>query len=260
MVSASEVVDEHFGMISSNVATKIAEDRTMAAGADTMPQSPKATTIKIEDLIRERVRVETLVDIEEYVYRVYNTREVEIGGVNIPIRVVVLGTQGENARMILFQHKLDLANTVPIERGDRILARKFLVKRGYNGFELSSIAHSTIERTYAANSGINDFSLLDGQREVDVIGRIVSIGRVNHSIFSISRDNDSCNFTITDGPSTIKVSVIGNAVRDIVIAHPGDPVKIEFAQVRQGNGKSELYLNESSRILVGESLRARLRH
>ena len=260
MATADDVLDEHLGMIDRGTAEKIAESKSVAEAFKT-PQivTDKPLSITVDQLISQKVRVESLVDIEEEVYRVYNKKQVNISGADIYIRIFVLGTQGENARVILFKEKADLANSIPIERGDRILASKFVVKRGYNGLELASIDHSTIERIRRSESGMVRFDAIDGASEVDVIGRITSIGQVKHSIFAISNDNDSCTFTMTDGFDDLKVTVLGNAVREISQAHPGEIAKVEFAQVRKGNGKTELYVNESSRILVSETLKDRLR-
>ncbi|MGI0141687.1 MAG: hypothetical protein ACREBF_03510 [Candidatus Micrarchaeales archaeon] len=259
MVTAQEVIDEHFGLIDKTTAAKIAQEKSTAQNSeekDVGGAKPILTTVN--QLILEKIRIETLVDIEETVYRVYNKKEVEINGADIMIRMIVLGTQGENARLILFREKAELATSIPIERGDRILVNRAVVKRGYNGFELASISQSAIEVLKRANTGINDFNLIDDRKEVDVLGKVVSIGPIKHSIFSANRDSDSCSFTITDGINQLGVSAIGNAVRDIAAAHPGDVVKIEFAIVKEAVGKKELYVNESGRILVNESLRSRL--
>ncbi|MDE1804647.1 MAG: hypothetical protein KGH59_02600 [Candidatus Micrarchaeota archaeon] len=251
MASAEQIIDEHFGMVGKESAEKIAKERSDAQ----MPRqqdSKSQGSITVGQIIDGKVRVEMLADLEEVVYRVYNRKEIRINGEEVVIRVIVLGSQGENARAILFKEKADIANSLPIERGDRLLLKDFLVKRGYNGLELASMDRSTVSRISSGNTGINDFGKIQG-REIDLVGRIVSIGPVKHSIFSIGRDNDSCSFEITDGARKLRVSVVGNAVQDIAQAHPGDCVKVEFGQVRE----NDIYVNEGSRILVGETLNGR---
>ncbi|MDE1825715.1 MAG: hypothetical protein KGH61_04115 [Candidatus Micrarchaeota archaeon] len=256
MVLAGEVVDEHFGMIGKGAAEKIAGDRTLANGARMESPVEAMSEIAVDDVIRERARVNSLVEMSAQVYRVYNRKVVEIDGRDVEIRIIILGTQGENIRAILFEEKVALANSMPIERGDVLHLVRFVVRRGYNGLELASLLDSRIEKISSSASEVANFSMLrNGQKDVDVIGRIVAIGPVKHSIFSIGRGNDACNCTISDGKTQMRLTVIGNAVHDLSLAHPGDPIKIEFCAVRD---EKELYANESSRILVSAALRPRL--
>ncbi|MDE1869604.1 MAG: hypothetical protein KGH71_01295 [Candidatus Micrarchaeota archaeon] len=260
MATTEKVLDEHLGMIDRQTASKIAEGKSIAEQRPSNdPLDIASEMVTIADLAAGKVRLNSLVEIEEVVYKVYSKRLVEVGGVDIMTRLISLGTRENRIRLILFDGKVDLANSIPIERGDRIVARNFVVRKGVHGFELASIAQSTIGREMSANTGITEFSRIkpDAQ-EIDVLGKLVVIGPIKHSIFAVARDNDSCSFTISDGIDQMKVFVVGNNVRELESAHPGDPIKLEYATVRK-NGGVELYLNESSRILVSGSLKGRLR-
>lgn len=261
MVSTDQVLDEHLGMIDRQTASKMAEDKSLAQELESNdPLDIASEMISVKQMILGNVKANSLVEIEETVYRVYNKKSVDINGADILIRMIILGTQGENIRLILFGEKAEIVNSLPIERGDRIIARNFVVRRGYNGLELASIVQSTIKIEYSAKSGINEFAKIKGgASEVDVLGKMLVIGPIKHSIFAKGRDTDSCTFTISDGIDQMKVVAVGNVIRDVENSHPGDPIKIEFATVRSGISGPELYLNESSRVLVSQSLKSRLR-
>ncbi|MDE1846263.1 MAG: hypothetical protein KGH53_03225 [Candidatus Micrarchaeota archaeon] len=260
MVSEERVLDDHLGMISRKSAGKIAEGSSIAENIPSNdPLDIASEMVEVSDLLQRKTRVQELVEIEEVVYKVLSKRPVEVGGVDIIVRVLLLGTKEQNIRMVLFDKKADLPTLLPIEGGDKIIARNFVVREGTSGLELASIAQSTIAIESQAKTGINEFSRINlGAQEVDVVGKLVVIGPIKHSIFAAGRDDDSCSLTISDGIDQLKVLIVGNGIRDMEQAHPGDPVKIEFAQIRK-NGGVELYLNESSRILVSPSLRNRLR-
>lgn len=260
MVTTEKVLDEHLGMIDRQTASKIAEGKSIAEQKPSDdPLDIASEMVTIEDLVLGKAKVNSLVEMEEVVYRVYNKKLVEVGGVDIMTRIILLGTEQKNIKVILFDGKVDLANSIPIERGDKIIARNFVVKKYAGSLELASIAQSTIGREIEAKTGINEFSRINpSAQEIDVVGKLVVIGPIKHSIFAVARDNDSCSFTISDGIDQMKVLVVGNGVRELETAHPGDPIKIEGATIRK-NGGIELYLNESSRILVSSSIRSRLR-
>src|SRR5690349_8361643 len=216
MVTTEKVLDEHLGMIDRQTASRIAEGKSIGEQRPSDDPldiaSEMATTA---DLTSGKAKVNSLVEIEEVVYRVFNKKLVEVGGVDIMTRIILVGTKEKNVRVILFDGKVDLANSIPIERGDRIIARNFVVRRSATGFELASIAQSTIAKEAEAKSGINEFSRINpSAQELDVLGKLVVIGPVKHSIFAVSRDNDSCEFTISDGIDQMKVLVVGNGVRE----------------------------------------------
>ncbi|HVA83086.1 MAG TPA: hypothetical protein VNF06_02905, partial [Candidatus Aquilonibacter sp.] len=247
MATTENVLDEHLGMISRQSASRIAEGKSIAEQRPSNdPLDIASEMVSIADLISGKAKVNSLIEIEEVVYRVFSKRQVEVGGVDILTRVLLLGTKEGNIRVILFDGKVDLANSIPIERGDRVVARNFVVRKSAAGLELASISQSTIRKESEARSGINEFSRINpSAQEVDVLGKLVVIGPVKHSIFAVARDNDSCEFTISDGIDQMKVLVVGNGVRELEMAHPGDAIKIECATIRK-NGKVELYVNESS--------------
>lgn len=251
--SSEDVMDDHYGMITRAQATAVVE-----AGKD-LPvpdgKRDRTTVSAINELISMHKGgggsdpSGTLVfDVEDRVYRVFNMQRQD--GAGKRPRTLVLGSEGNTVTLSLFDRLAESIDTDCVERGDAVLVRNALVDV-QNG-SLRSTNGTLISRLARSRTGITDFSLLkEGQRNIDVSGKVVEIGPIRY-VSTLNRAGKMAvsDCTVSDGSSSMVVSMWGTSALATSSISINSTVRIEFCSVRRRNDIVELYAGDLSRVLV----------
>ncbi|MGC8587176.1 MAG: hypothetical protein ACP5K9_02720 [Candidatus Micrarchaeia archaeon] len=245
---AERIIDEYSGMISRGMANAIADGEG----------SGKNVKIGVGELISSSELPQS-VDIEDNVYRVFNKWQAH-GSKNNYYRRMVLGSEGNTVNVTLWGAHSDLADSLPIERGDTIVASNLTVRKWQGSIELASTASTSFSRVKYSSTGITDYSkIAPGSKEIDIIGKIVEVGTA-HSFTTLSgRQGSVSDCIITDGKLTMRVVLWDSSSYYANSMKPGSYVKIEFAIAKQAAGATEIHAGNNSRVLVSQKLMSRLR-
>jgi hypothetical protein len=250
--SSEDVMDDHYGMITRAQAAAMVD-----VGESPTPdaQQGRTTVSGLNEFISMHKGDDAAdgqahaVDVEDTVYRVFNVQKPDGAGKR-PSRNVVLGTEGNTVVLGLFDRLAESIDTDRIERGDTVFVKGALVDlrsgslRGGDGTAISRLAHS--------RAMVTEFSALrEGQKNIDVAGMVVEMGPTRH----VSRLNSPgqvavSDCALSDGSSTMPVSLWGSSALAAASVGINSTVKIEFCSVRVRNGSLEVYAGDLSRVLV----------
>jgi len=239
----NEDIDAYSGMISREAASNLSKPRK----------------IKVEDILSGNVREGELVDIEDYVYRVFNPRRFEKDGRERHVRTIILGNVERSVRVTLWDKSSALVDMIPIERQDKIYINNLLVRKGLNELELSSRGNTFFTRISASNTGISDFSTLTaGENNIDILAKIVAIGPVKYFDYQNGKQRKVARCTLSDGLVNLSAAFWDSSCEYISTAHPGDYIKIEFGSVKENNGL-EINAGNFSRVVANKLFKNRMK-
>ncbi len=235
--------DEHAGMISKEAARGILEKRK------------KQHRVRIQDLVSGGLEGES-VSIEEQVYRVFNKVRFTKENRERLRRRMVLGSPSSSILITLWDKYAEMADLLPIERGDRILIENARLIKGRYGTELSSVPNTYIARLSTSHTAVSDFSTLKpGERETDLVGRVTSVGSIRYFKTLSGKESSVAEVTITDGKKEARLTLWGSSSAAIAEIPINGIVKVEFARVRPAETGIELRAEDDSRILVKKNTR-----
>ena len=238
-----EDVDAYSGMIGRENINKITE-------------RPKK--VKIEDIFNGKVNEGDIVDIEDYVYRIFNPRRFEKDGKERHVRTLIMGDTEKSIRVALWDKASALVDTMPIERGDKISATNLLLRKGLTDLELSSRQNTFFTRLSISSTGIGDFSMLKmNDKEIDVFAKIIEIGSPKYFEDQNGKQRKVVRCIISDGISNLNAAFWDSSCDYIINAHPGDFIKIEFCSVKDNNGM-EINAGNFSRVVVNKLFKNKL--
>lgn len=249
--NSEDVMDDHYGMITR------AQANAMVGTSESLAPDAKQDRITVSD-VNEFISLHKgeapadgqahTVDVEDLVYRVFNMQRIDSAGRRAS-RNVVLGTEGNTVVLSLFGASAESIDADRIERGDIVFVRGALID--LQGGSLKGANGTAISRLVPSHNAVTDFSLLsEGQRNMDVSGRVVEIGPVRYvNRLSVGRVAVS-DCAIADGSSTLPVSMWGSSALATSSIRVNSTVKVEFCSVRGRNGSVEIYAGDLSRVLV----------
>ncbi|MEM3401823.1 MAG: DUF2240 family protein, partial [Candidatus Hadarchaeales archaeon] len=222
-------------------------------------QPPQIVPLYIEDLAPGMSRVDVVGRVVRVVGPKDFAKQTGRGGSR---GVLWLMDKTASIRMVLWDEKTQLLREKKIEKGDVIRVRNGYVKMGVDGRpELLLGKRGTIEIIGAQDdpraaevpplpAGHMKISeIREGAGEVDVVGRVVSVG----SVKTFEREGGEgkvASLIISDGSEWIRVSLWDEWAEFVGQLRTGDAVKIENASVRIGLGnRVELSLGTGGRII-----------
>ncbi len=215
--------------------------------------------VKIQDIYNGKIELGSIVEIEEYVYRLFNPKRFERDGRERFLRTMVLGSTNGSIRVALWDKASILADTMPIERGDKILASNLMLRKGLTDLELSSTKNTFFNRIEPAKEGICDFSTLSvGEKDIDVFGKIVEIGSPRYFNDQNGKERKVVRCTLTDGVINLSAAFWDSSCDYVTSLHPGDFIKIEFASIKDNNG-IEINAGNFSRVAANKIFKNRLK-
>ena len=230
-----EVINDYSGMIDKNTANKIASGNNKYSASS---------------LLSNTISVDSIVDVEDYVIRLFNKRVFNRNQQTHNVRHGVLGNGTNFVRLVLWDNFADLVDKIPIERGDKVLIKFLRVKNSEKGIELHSTKSTSIYRREPHPFGIDDFSNLKDGEISDIIGSITSIGSLKY----FDRDGKQRNVVdceITDkNQNKMKLVMWDSSALLTSEINIGTTVKIEFAKVKKINDQLEIHASDKSRVII----------
>ncbi len=241
----SRTVKEHGELISREKARELISNKNQPA-----PQKRKLTAAA---LIAANLQDGEVVDLEDNVYRVFNKVKFNRNGSAGVNRIVVFGSEGNSVKTILWEKSAEFPDAMQIQRKDKVLATNLRVHKNGDETELYSSTSTYFSRITPSKSSVTDFSQLKGgERNIDIIGRIVSIGssRSFKSLGGTESSVSDCN--ISDGKIEARVSLWGSCSTYTTEMHPGEFLKVEFASAKLSENGLELSASDASRMLISK--------
>lgn len=200
-----------------------------------------------------------LVDIEDNVYRIFNKTRFEKDKKEGFRREMVLGDDHENIRITLWDKQADLVDNLAVERGDKVRISNAKVKRFNGGLELSGTAGTNVARVSPSATGITEFSALGPEsKNVDVICRVVSIGRIRYFMDLSGKQSAVSDCIVSDSKEQARLVMWRSSAAYAALMRPGGFIKVEQAAIKATNAGMEIIADDLSRILINDSLGRRL--
>ena len=278
LVSAEDVIESLSGMVSREKAGAIANDPANpnpqtsspndAAAADFTDVASllefinsKFSAMQSHQLFQQQRQptqqsTDYFVNVNDYLYRVFNQSVYDYGSRKGVKRDIVLGKEGKTIRMTLFDNLSRIIDSEAFERGDTVRIRNAVITQ--NG-SLKSINKTVISRVAPSALAISDFSTLKGyEKNIDVIGKVIEIYPIKY----VNRLDGSgqvgvANCTLSDSSTTIRAAFWGSSAAATADLNVNDIVKIEFCSVHMRGEDKELYVNDSSRVFSSKLLAER---
>ncbi len=194
------------------------------------------------------------VDIEDEVYRIFNLVRFEKDGKRRASRDLILGSPGNVVRAILWDKNAELVDTWFVQRRDKVLATNLKLKKEEGETLLYGTVTTSISRITPARSAVTDFaSLMGGEKNIDVSGRVISIGATRLFKGLGGKENGVAECTISDGRISMRVALWGACSSFTASMHPGDYLKLEFVAARATEAGLEISANDYSRLLLSKA-------
>ena len=259
--TAEEVMDRFSGMIT--------KDQAAALAGKEVAEKPVSSDVINVDALLQFISMKRdsqpasanpySVNVQDYLYRIFNPVMRAVGNRQVSRRYVVLGREGCTIRLDLVGKLSEFIDINAFERQDLVVVKKALLDVS-NG-ELVDGKGTMISRIAPTrHETITDYSMLkDGARNVDVIGRVVEIGPVRHvSGLSANGQVAVSDCVLTDMDMPVSASLWGSSAIATTRMKVNDFVKMEFCNARVRNGSMELYANDLSRVVANSSFARKL--
>jgi hypothetical protein len=264
MSTAEEVMDRFSGMITREQAA------ALESGGDP-DEAACSRAMDVDSLLRfiDRKRAAgplsgavaglCTVNVQDYVYRIFNPITRTAGSRQVSSRSVVLGREGRTMTLSLIGKLSEFIDIDAFERQDLIAVDNALL--GLEKGELVDGRGTLISRIAPAqNSAITDYSRLkEGLRNIDVIGKIIEIGPVRYvNMLNRGRQIAVSDCVLTDLDIPVSASLWGSSAIATTRIKVNDFVKMEFCNARMRDGSLELYAGELSRVVANKAFARRL--
>lgn len=268
MSDIENMVDKFSGFITKEQAEFILKSDSDSQSKHVPDQRKSTVTITelLDDIaIRKKSNVpeiaeeDSVVNVKDYVYRIFNPQEISIKGRNSKRRTVILGPEGSTMALNLKDKLSDFIDINLFERGDMVAVNNAVLDRATG--ELKSNANTIINRIAPSKQHciIDYSSIKEDTRKVDILGRIIEISPIRH-VSRLGRPEQiavsSC--TITDTVNVIDASFWGSSALITAQLKTNDVVKMEFCDIRTRDGKMQISVNDDSRVVPGGTFSARL--
>ncbi|MCL5007612.1 MAG: hypothetical protein M1164_02955 [Candidatus Marsarchaeota archaeon] len=260
ILSQDDIIDEHFGMITSSQAAMISEGRMPGhvRQRDAINAAGLYAFIKVNRQRQpENQERHFIVDVEDVVYRVFNPVPYGQGRPGKERRTVVIGSEPSTFNITLFDKFSEYVDIGKIERGDTVLIRNLSLDISRDSLYTSP--STSISRIKPSSSGITDLSLIkEAGRNIDVIGRVTELGPIRY-VAKLSGQGQVAvaDCKLSDSGTTLSASLWGSSALQTAKISINDYVKIEFCSAVERNGSVEIYANDLSRVLPSPALSGR---
>lgn len=210
-------------------------------------ENAKANT-QISSMLPERIT------IADKIYRVFNPISYQAGNISKERRVVILGSEGATVEINLFGKHSEMADLIPLERGDRVLFKNLSISK--DNMAISTNSSSSLNRLEVSKiKVISDFSSInEDTKNVDIVFRVVEIGAIRH-IERINRSGQIavCECAVSDGALVANASFWGSSAIATARMKLNSAIKLEFASVKDVKGTKLITANEYSRVISNDS-------
>ncbi len=262
MENIDSVINSHYGMITSAQATEIASKNNSLLSKEHIDVQGINDFLKMQthqsSLLKDSKGGNYNVIIEDKIYRIFEDFDNIDDNKKKNKRTIILGREGNTIALKLSEKFSKIIDINGFERGDIISARNVLLDIIHN--ELIAIPTTVLTRIFPSDSGIKNYDeLIDGMKNIDVIGNIIEIGPIRYVNKINSNDLigiSSC--VISNTYKTFNVSLWGRAALKTAAMNGNDTIKIEFCAIKKRNNTLEIYANDLSRILINKNLSSRL--
>jgi len=268
MSDLERVVDKFSGFI-----TKEQAESLLKAESDTQPKPSGETrrpTTNVKEMLKslpkklpqvklESADSESVVNIKDHIYRIFNPSSTNVRGRETTKRTVILGEEGSTIVFSIRDKLSDFIDINTFERGDTVIVNNAIVD---SDGELKSGQNTIINKVMPTKmNAITDYSTVkEEQRKVDVIGRIVEISPIRH-VTRLGKEGQiavaSC--IITDSTNMIDASFWGSSALTTANLKTNDFIKLEFCDIRMRDGKLQIYANDDSRVVSSSAFGQRLK-
>ncbi len=249
-MSIDETMDAHFGMISREQAASIsgAEDDTAGGKLGTNDIATSRALLEFIAANRDSTQQAYAVNVKDRVYRIFNP--LRRGDRPESYRTVVLGSEGSTIQMRASGGISDYIDSAAVCRGDLVFVKGAVLDMKS---ESLAVSRRTLLTKLASSAvpAVSDFSALrEGQRNIDVVGRVTEIGQIRN-VAKLGGDGNVAvsDCILSDGAGTLRVSMWESSAAATSSMRINSTVRIEFCSVRLRNGETELYASDLSRVL-----------
>ncbi len=256
MQPQGSLVDRFSGMVTRQRADQfLSEGRQF--GINSAQDIAEIIKINAEDDSQQPA----ITSVQDKVYRVFNQKqEKSIRG--MAVRDIVLGDSlsGQTILAIMYGSASDLADSMPIERGDEILLNNVLLD--FKAGAVKSIAKtsiSIIKKSASASALARLDSLQGNERNIDIAGKVLETGPLKYRSNSLQFQNAESYCIITDFTKNINVHASGSAALALAGMKPGDFIKIEFCSSLLAYNDVVIAANNNSRIFSNPCIAERLK-
>lgn len=201
----------------------------------------------------------SIVNVKDYIYRIFNPQSSNIKGRESTRRVVILGEEGSTMALNLRDKLSEFIDINSFERGDQVIVNNVLLNP--TAGELRSGQNTIINKVNPSKLNvITDYSLIKEElRKVDVMGRILEISPIRHvSRLGKTGQIAVASCVISDSINLIDASFWGSSAITTTGLKTNDLVKMEFCDIRTRDGKMQIYVNDDSRVLASNAFANRL--
>ena len=262
MENVESVINSHYGMITEAQASEIAERSNSISIKEHIDVQGINEFLKMQvhqsPLLKDSKNNSYRITIEDRVYRIFETLDNIDENKRREKRTIILGKEGNTIPLKLSEKFSNIIDINGFERGDIVSIRNVMLDSIHN--ELISIPTTILTRIFPSDSGIINYDkLMDGQKNIDVIGNIIEIGPIRY----VNRINGSgqigvSSCVISNTYKTFNVSLWGRAALKTTIMNVNDTIKIEFCSIKNRNNTLEIYANDLSRVLINRGLSSKL--
>jgi len=203
---------------------------------------------------------EMIVNIKDYIYRIFNPTSINVKGKELSKRVLIVGEEGSTVTLNLRDKLSEFIDINAFERGDFVSVNNAGLDLSTG--ELKSVQGTVINKVAPSKKAIiNDFSAINEElRKVDAIGRMLEISPIRH-VNRLGRSGQiavaSC--VISDSVNAVYASFWGSSALLTANMKTNDIVKMEFCDIRNRDGKYQIYANDNSRVVASSLFANRLK-
>jgi hypothetical protein len=251
MKTSDDIIDGFDGLLTKEQADRLyLESRSrsvinggfVTAGYISDLMGPGATGI-LKGLEKERL------NLEDKIYRIFNPVKKNFGNSDSVSRILVLGSEGSTANVLLGKKLSDAIDSGLFCRGDTVAITNLTMD--IRASLLRPTQKTSIKKIAVEDSCIKDFSLLSpGMKNIDVVGVAMEAGPAITLVNSASRKFVSTYIMLSDGKTSVRVACTGSSAELASKLPLNSKVRIEFCDVRGNNGTTEVHAGNLSRIAV----------
>ncbi len=230
-----EIIKNYNGMLDKNTADRLATNNKR---------------LNVDELSKLSIPIGSILDVEDYVLRLFNKRPFKTQTKESFVRHGLLGNDTVFIRLVLWDDNANLVDTIPIERGDRVFIKGLRLKNGSKGVELHTTNKTSIYRIMPQKqSFINDFSSLQESKGIDIVGKITEISKPKY-FNDQNKSRTVVDSKLTDGKNEIKLVLWDSSALSTSYMNVGDIIKIEFANIKRVGDQLEIHATDKSRVII----------
>ena len=220
-----KIIDQNGGLI----------DKTMASRIKNTQESAKSyQKLSVDLLLKRGAEDESIVNVEDKVYRVFNKIKIDIKGTPRIKRIIVLGAEGRTVSISLWDKNCNFIDSMLIQRGDSISISSLKVRKISDDIELSSTSGTYISRIVPSYNFKSNFSeIAENERNIDIMGRILSVSPTRYFKDLDGKQSGVSECSVTDGKNEAHVTLWRSSSGYSADMHPGAYIKLEFVSVKK---------------------------